>query len=351
VAKCLTVSGVFAAFLMPSLSARAGEIQWIRINNIKVAVSKVERRAGPGGEMLPHSAVLVSPTDLPFGTNQIRIPADREIVLYDNGQAWMVASDPSMSHLDWTLPNGRLIVMDCSQANSWISFDPNGNYRSGCEMASIMSFQFKDFSLTVDAGSKFDLNGNGDLIYSEKVISGRGQMFGQEFRLEPSSEIAFNEDGFPQFFKLAAGESLTVPTERLGELVIQQSDKFMYTEFNEKDEFESGLIGKPLRIGDVTVPAGSFLSFASLADAQSDSSSRELTVVFPQVQSVCVGELSVDVVQIHMDSSNRIIGVVTGRAFEFHSPEGDTIAVPVNSKIYFSDHGKVIRIDIASLAG
>lgn len=234
----------------------------------------------------------------------------------------------------------------------FISFHDNGEYQSGCRLLTAGFFATAGGSRIQTAPkAAVDLTATGHLAYASEIGSGELHLDGQTVTLAPGSEVDFQINGSPHFFKLAEGERLSVIAEPLGRVTIGQTGgRRMYTEFDQAGRLENALLSEAVDVGTVLrAPAGSGLSFdVSDTPGKTGGTNREFTLILPELREVTVGGASFWTRQLRFGGDLHVAGLLSLRAFEFTTPEGDLMRVPAGAKVYFSSTGVITRVDVGS---
>jgi len=328
----------------------------IKIAGQDVQVLRFDTRAAADGRTVIHSAQLAGPTVFSFERgNQMTFKG--RVVLHDNGRLWMAEALEKAPLLLWKTPRGQVLNLHCAQPPEVngqkppvrsIAFHDNGEYAGGCRVVppTEMSTRAQDV-IQVASFSEINLDEEGFLLYAQHA-TGVLTVNQQKVVLDADSEVDFWENAGPHFFRLAKGEVLKVSAGRLGEIAVDRGARLSYVQFNRAGQLEAGVLNEALTVSGIEIPAQSLISFEQMEESETPSLEREFTALLLTSMPLQVGALNLEVAQIHFDAKNEVSGVVTAKKFEFHSPEGDVIAVPKGSKIYFSQ-GRVVRIDVSAL--
>lgn len=329
-------------FCLSPLSAQA---ELLRVHGVEVEAQNIQYFLASNKI---HSFDPVNPVVFPFARGNA-FPSGETVYLREDGSISLIVSRAS-DKVEWGLGGENKISLDCgAKRNGFgdlvprlVGFHENGEYKSGCQLAAPAGFSGSQG--TLEASGTLDLHPNLSLAYASNVVSGQVLLAQKPAKLLAGTEIAFHENGTPNFFTLAKGESFRSKQGGFGELLFVQSmSRPVSTTLFADGSVEKGILGEDLPFAElgITVPALSGAGF-TLVNGQL----RLWLAIFSANQAIPATGYPFVASRLGLDPQSGKYEAVVAETFTFRQPDGLLMDIPPGSIVTLSETRDILAIRV-----
>lgn len=315
-----------------------------------------------GANAYSNDYTTTTPYTATFARNQhITFPKGTKVYTYLPGKSEYEISSAvvvePMKPVTWMRPDGKVLTLECGvhprtpmspqPRGRVVTFHENGEYKSGCSSYGKHDFQKKNAFITTQHDALLNLDNQGSLVYTNRVIQSQVIIEGQEVELAAHSEVNFYNGESVDFFTPKEETSLQVTTD-IGTLKLKQNKQNpAYFRFSKDGHLLRAILEQSLQLGKILIKEGAGVSFAK--DEQSQQYLIDFAVLPDFVQVETQDQYVLKTKHLRFYPSGNILAALTAKDFMFLNPETQEILyVPAPSQIYLDEAGVIMSIQIGT---